>query len=102
MMIDFTLIPITEDLCFVITCAIRYCIGRKTYAPHKVIKFVTPLLPYLDDVSLVCIERDLTNPVTYGGFGDPNIDDPAWMSFKQAVGDEINKRRKERKNDGNL
>ena len=101
-MIDFALIPITEDLCFVITCAIRYCLGRKTYAPHKVIKFVTPLLPYLDDVSLVCIERDLTNPVTYGGFGDPNIDEPAWMSFKQAVGDEINKRRKERKNDGNL
>lgn len=100
-MSDLCQIPITEDLCFVITCAIRYCLGRKTYAPHKVIKFVTPLLPYLDDVSLDCIMRDLSNPVTYGGFGDPHIDEPAWMSFKQEVGAEIQKRRKERETDGN-
>lgn len=99
-MSDLRQVPITGDLCFVINCAIRYCLGRQTYAPHTVIKFVTPLLPYLDDISLDCIRRDLSNPVTYGGFGHPDIDEPAWMTFKEAIGAEI-KRRKEQKVDGN-
>lgn len=89
-----------HDFCFVITCAFRYCLGRRTYAPHIFVEFVTPMLKYLDDISLACIVRDIEAADHSGDLGDPSIDRPVWISFKSLVSDEINNR-KERNKDGN-
>lgn len=62
----------------VLNCAIRYCIGRRTYMPSLVQDFIRPLLPHLSDKTLWCMERDIREAKNYG---DPNIDEPDWKRF---------------------
>lgn len=79
-----------DDFGTVLTCAVRYALGRRTYMPHLVIEFIKPLLPYLDNVTLWCFKRDLE---ACQDFGDPEIDQPEWANFWAAVVAE-DKRRK--------
>ena len=79
-----------KDFGAVLNCAIRYCIGRQTYMPGLVIDFITPLLPYLSNKTLWCMERDLSD-ATY--FGDESIDTPVWMKFKANVEYEVRRRK---------
>lgn len=85
--------PDYDDFGAVLNCAVRYCMGRQTYMPSLVIDFITPLLPKLNDKTLWCFQRDLSEPAIYGGFGDEKIDAPKWIEFKNAVEYEIKKRK---------
>ena len=76
----------------VLNCAVRYAIGRQTYMPSLVIGFITPLLPYLSDKTLWCFDQDVTEARWAGGYGDPSIDEPGWMKFREAVREERKKR----------
>lgn len=80
-----------EDFGAVLNCAIRYCIGRQSYMPSLVIDFIRPLLPYLSERTLRCMEKDLSD-ATY--FGDENIDKPMWLQFKTEVEYEIKRRKR--------
>lgn len=55
-----------DDFGAVINCAIRYCLGRRTYMPGLVCGYVKPLLPYLNDRTLCCMERDIRTAPSYG------------------------------------
>lgn len=83
-----------EDFGAVLNCAVRYCLGRKTYMPGLVIDYITPLLPKLDDRTLWCFERDILEAKeSYGcGLGDKNIDEPKWIDFLEKVKEERGKR----------
>lgn len=72
----------------VLNCAARYALGRQSYMPGVVIKFITPLLPYLNNRTLQCFEQDVTDARWYGGYGDPQIDEPRWMKFLNDVRNE--------------
>ena len=76
----------------VLNCAVRYAIGRQTYMPGLVIGYITPLLPYLNNRTLWCFDQDVTEAKFTTGYGDPNIDEPDWMQFLQAVREERRKR----------
>ena len=80
----------------VLNCAVRYCIGRQSYMPSLVTDFIRPYLPYLSNKTLWCFERDLSGTTFWG---DENIDEPLWLSFKADIEREIN-RRAELKTDG--
>lgn len=82
-----------DDFGAVLNCAVRYAIGRNTYMPRLVIDFIKPLIPYLSSKTLWCFDQDITDARWYGGYGDPRIDEPKWMDFRELV-------RKERKNRG--
>ena len=84
-----------EDFGAVIICAIRYCLGRRSYMPGLIIDYVTPLLPHISNNCLRCIEADLRKPDLYGGFGDKRIDEPLWVKFHYNVQGEILKRKEE-------
>lgn len=43
----------------VLNCAVRYSLGRHTYMPGLVMDFIGPLLPYVSDRTLWCMERDI-------------------------------------------
>ena len=91
-------IPISvTDLGVVLNCAVRYCMGRQTYMPSIVIDFITPLIPRLDNKTLWCLDRDLSDPAVYGGLGDEKIDAPLWIKFHERIKEEI-KSRKEQEN----
>lgn len=82
-----------DDFGAVLNCAVRYAIGRKTYMPGLVIDFIKPLIPYLSSKTLWCFDQDITDARWSGGYGDPRIDEPKWMQFREDV-------RAERKNRG--
>ena len=75
----------------VLNCAVRYCIGRRTYMPRLVQDFIRPLLPYLSNKTLWCLQQDIERE---SNLGDPLIDEPGWKQFLEEV-----KRERLRRND---
>lgn len=84
----------TDDFCLVCICAVRYCLGRRTYTPWAVMSFIKQFLPALSDNTLYVMARDIAEA---DSLGDAEIDAPMWAEFLA----EIEKERKRRKNDEN-
>ena len=84
----------TDDFCLVCICAVRYCLGRRTYMPWSVMSFIKQFLPALSDNTLYVMARDIAEA---DNLGDAEIDAPMWAEFLA----EIEKERKRRKNDEN-
>lgn len=84
----------TEDFGIVCICAVRYCLGRHTYAPGIVRDFIKPFLPALNDKTLYVMARDISGA---DNLGDAEIDALMWAAFLA----EIEKERKRRKSDEN-
>lgn len=80
----------TEDFGFVCLCAVRYCLGRRAYAPGIVRDFIKPFLLALNDKTLYVMARDIAEA---DNLGDAEIDAPMWAEFLA----EIEKERKRRK-----
>lgn len=83
----------TDDFSLVCICAVRYCLGRRTYTPRIVMNFIKPFLPVLRDNTLYVMARDIAET---DNFGDTE-DAPMWTAFLA----EIEKERKRRKSDEN-
>lgn len=77
-----------DDFGAVINCSIRYCIGRRTYMPGVVCGYVKPLLPYLNDRTICCMERDIREAPSYGD----ECDVVTWTSMLDEVGKIIDQR----------
>ena len=84
--------PADDEFGAVLNCAVRYAIGRRTYMPSLVIDFITPLIPHLNGKTLWCLDQDITEARWEGGYGDPDIDEPGWMGFHEAVRAERHRR----------
>ena len=84
----------TDDFCLVCICAVRYCLGRRTYMPWSVMSFIKQFLPALSDNTLYVMARDIAEA---DSLGDAEIDAPMWAEFLA----EIEKERKRRKNNEN-
>lgn len=82
-----------SDFGSLVICAIRYCMGRRTYMPSTIIGVVTPIIAKLDTNTLRCIDRDLSEPAIYGGLGDEKIDEPLWLNFHSLIKEEIQNRK---------
>ena len=78
-------VPIDVDLGMMLTCAVRYACGRRTYMPSIVIDYITPLILHLDDTTLAIINKDLDEAACTGGYGDPQIDEPRWKAFHALI-----------------
>ena len=85
------LIPVDEDFCTVLICAVRYSIGRRTYMPHLVADYIEPMLPHMDARSLKVMLRDIVSADSYG---DPAIDKPRWMRLEQQIAEELEIRKR--------
>lgn len=83
----------TEDFSLVCICAVRYCLGRRTYTPQIVMNFIKPFLPALRDNTLYVMARDIAEADNLGDTEDA----PMWTEFLA----EIEQERKRRKNDEN-
>lgn len=51
--------PANDDFGAVCNCAVRYCLGRRSYMPSLVCRYIISLLPELTDKTLDCFERDI-------------------------------------------
>lgn len=85
--------PHEELFGIVCSCAVRYALGRQTYIPDIVQSFIQPYIPYMSDLALSVLERDVANADDYG---DDNIDKPGWLNFLTEITLEVEKRKKEK------
>nr|DAQ31004.1 MAG TPA: helix-turn-helix domain protein [Caudoviricetes sp.] len=84
--------PTNDDFGAVCNCAVRYCLGRRSYMPSLVCGYLTPLLSKLDDNTLFCFKRDIEEHKKDGfDFGD-SCDYETWKQFYTAVQKEIDGR----------
>lgn len=84
--------PTNDDFGAICNCAVRYCLGRRSYMPSLVCEYITPLLPELTDKTLDCFERDIAERKrTSFDFGD-SCDYETWDAFYKAVCNEIERR----------
>ena len=85
--------PTTNEFGTLAICAVRYSLGRRTYMPHVVAEYITPLLPYMDNMTLQCFDRDIAErQQLHCDLGDPNIDEPMWMDFHEKVKEQLRAR----------
>lgn len=88
-------VPVDKKFEMMLIFAIRYACGRQSCAPHIAVEYIMPLIPKLSDNMLNLIDLEMkdheANPV-FGGFGDPEIDKPAWYKLWNAVTAEMAKR----------
>lgn len=85
--------PANDDFGAVCNCAVRYCLGRRSYMPSLVCRYIISLLPKLTDKTLDCFERDITERKRIGfDFGD-SCDYETWSAFYNAVCYEIERRK---------
>ena len=84
---------INDDFGAVCNCAVCYCLGKRSYMPSLVCKYITPFLPELTGKTLDCFERDIAECKRTGfDFGD-SYDYETWDSFYKAVCNEIERRK---------
>lgn len=85
--------PTNDDFGAVCNCAVRYCLGRRSYMPSLVCRYIISLLPELTDKTLDCFERDIAERKRTGfDFGD-SCDYETWDAFYKAVCNEIERRK---------
>jgi len=63
----------SDEFGLVLNCAVRYCLGRRTYMPSNVIRFITPLIPRLTTRTLYVFKNDIDKQEGCGGYGDENM-----------------------------
>lgn len=71
----------SDEFGAVLNCAVRYCLGRRTYMPKLVMDVIRPLLPDLSEKTLWCFEKDIEKAEDYGD----DIDKENWMQFISEV-----------------
>ena len=79
----------------ILVCALRYAMGRMTYMPDFVRKFVRPLLPKLPDKTIGVMLNDCDFQRRTNTYGDERIDKPGWIKWEQEL-----KAEQERRNNG--
>lgn len=86
--------PSDDDFGAVLNCAVRYCLGRQTYMPGIIISFINPHIQKLSNRTLWTIQRDIDEAAVYpNGLGNPEIDKPKWIEFRNAIVAEIERRK---------
>lgn len=81
--------PSDDDFGAVCICAIRYALGRRTYMPDIVRRFIQPLIPCLSYNDLSVIESELLDCKNYG---DERLDKPGWLLFLKNIQKELKER----------
>lgn len=74
-----------DDFGTLAICAIRYCQGRMTYMPELVQSILKPFLPQLSDKDIDIMLEDCESQRRHNLYGDPGIDKPNWMRWKEAL-----------------
>ena len=86
--------PEDKDFQAILICAVRYSIGRRTYMPELVTRYIKPLLSCLSDNTLAVMRRDVEEPGTsmIGSYGD-ECDRETWMRFLGKIKEEQERRK---------
>lgn len=87
--------PANDDFGAVCNCAVRYCLGRRTYMPKLVQDFIYPYLKFLTDKTLAVFVRDIENCVKQNLSLGNSYDRENWLNFCTVVKQELERRERE-------
>lgn len=85
-------VPICENFGLMLNWALRYTLGRETYAPHSVMIYCKPLLPHLSERTLEIMREDIEEAAKSNSLGDSRIDAPKWLEFLDTIKTELAER----------
>lgn len=74
-----------EDFGTLAICSIRYCQGRMSYMPSLVQDILKPKLKHLSDKDLNVMLEDCEFQRKNDLYGDPVIDKPGWLKWKECL-----------------
>ena len=79
-----------EEFGMIVTCAIRYAIGRMTYMPSVVCEFTLRYLPMLDNKTIFVMIRDITEVLerNQGKIADAEL----WLNLRAKAEEEKTRR----------
>lgn len=82
-------VEIDETFGMMLVSAVRYALGRQTYIVSDTTRYITLLVPKLDDKTISIMERDIREA---GNYGSESIDKPEWMRLLNVLQTEMNNR----------
>ena len=89
--------PIDDDFGMMLNWAVRYSLGRRTYAVSSTCSYIIPLIPHLSSKTLWCMQRDIAerrdrpNGNILGDLGD-ECDRRDWLHLLECVDKELARR----------
>ena len=84
-----------DDFGTLCICAIRYCQGRQTYMPSLVQGICREHFKELSDRDILVTLDDCRFQKQMDLYGDPNIDKPNWLRWKEDLLAEQKRRQRE-------
>lgn len=87
-------VEINADFGEMMNWAVRYALGRRTYAVTDTVRYVMSLLPHLDDKTIGCMERDIREAFAASAVGD-RCDAEKWSHLLNGLRIELKNRKVE-------
>jgi hypothetical protein len=81
-------VEVDDNLGEMLNWAVRYSLGRMTYAVNDTVSYVLPLIPKLDRRTLSVMQRDIEIAPEYGH----DCDEADWMRLLHAIREELKRR----------
>ena len=81
-----------KELQQIYICAIRYCMGRKSYMPSIVVNYIIPKLKDLDTNTIRVMLEDCKDQEDTENWGNEYIDKPLWLNWGKELSKEYNSR----------
>lgn len=85
-------VPADDMFCEMMNWAVRYALGRRTYAVSDTVGYVLRVLELLDDQTVYVMLRDIEEQEKVGNLGH-DCDAAEWMNLKEAIQKEIERRK---------
>lgn len=84
---------LADDMfCEMMNWAVRYALGRRTYAVSDTAGYMIRILKLLDDQTIYVMLRDIEEQDKIGNLGH-DCDAAEWMNLKEAIQKEIERRK---------
>lgn len=85
-------VPVDDMFCEMMNWAVRYALGRRTYAASDTAGYMMRVLKLLDDQTIYVMLRDIEEQEKIGNLGH-ECDAAEWMKLKEAIQKEIERRK---------
>lgn len=85
-------VPVDDMFCEMMNWAVRYALGRRTYAVSDTARYMIRVMKMLDNKTIHVMLRDINEHQGCDDLGD-ECDAIEWMKLKEAIQKEIERRK---------
>lgn len=89
---ELKFVPVDDMFCEMMNWAVRYALGRRTYAARDTARYMIRVMKMLDDKTIHVMLRDINEHEKFDDLGD-ECDATEWMNLKEAIEKEIERRK---------